>query len=94
MPFRLENSKKSDFNLSSDISFANVRNLNRKQNLTYKTVENHFRNNVSSPLLMIITGQGGPGKSFVINVLRKIMYSYCIVSSYFSIAIFNVNRIT
>ena len=42
MPFWLKNGNKSDFNASSDIPF----------NLAYKIAENHFRNNVSSPLLI------------------------------------------
>ena len=50
MPIWLENGKKSDFNPSSDISFVDLRNLNRQQNLAYKIEESHFRNNVSNPL--------------------------------------------
>ena len=80
MPFWLENGKKSDFNPSSDIPFVDVTNLNRKQNLAYKIAENHFRNDVSSPHLMMITEQGGSGKSFDVNALRQVMYRYCIVS--------------
>ena len=57
---------------SSDIPFVDVRNLNRKQNLAYKIVENYFRKNVSSPFLMMIAGLGGSGKSFVINSLRQL----------------------
>ena len=34
------------------------------------------------------------GKSLVINAIRQILHSYCIVSSYFGIDTFNINRIT
>ena len=69
MPFWLEDSKKLYFNSSSNIPFIDVRNLNRKQNLVYTNVRNHFRNSVSSPLLRMITG--GSSKSPVINALRN-----------------------
>ena len=49
---------------------------------------------MSSPLLMMITRQGDPGKRFVINTLRQTLNSYCIVCSYFGIATFNINGIT
>ena len=91
----LENGKKSDFNPSFHIPFVDIRNLNRKQNVAYKiSLVNHFRSNVSSPLLMISTGQGGSCKSFVVNALRRLLHSYCIASSYFDIATLNINGIT
>lgn len=70
----LENGKKSDFNLSSDIPFVDVRNLNRNQNLAYKIVESYFRNDESSPILMIITGEWSSSKSFVITTLKTSAY--------------------
>ena len=76
MSFWLEKDKKSDFNPSSDMSFVDVRNLNRNQNLAYKVVENHFRNSFSNPIFVMITGQGGSGKSFALG-------SFCIVIVYF-----------
>ena len=73
MLFQLENGIKSEVHPSSDTSFVDIRNLNRKQNLASKLLENHFRNNVPSPLLMLITGQGDSGKSFVINTFRQLL---------------------
>ena len=57
MPFWLEDSKKLDFNSSSNISFIDVRNLNS------------VSSSVSSPLLRMITG--GSSKSPVIKALRN-----------------------
>ena len=94
MPLWLENGKKSGFNFSSGIPFVDVRNLNRNQNLADKIVENHFRNNLPSPLLMMITGQGSSSKSFVINNLRQVLHICCIVSSYFGITTLNIDGIT
>lgn len=86
--------QKSDFNTSSGILLADVRKLNRRQNLAYKIAENHFRKNILTPLAIMITGQRGSGKSFIINALRQLMHSYCKISSYFGTATFNINGIT
>lgn len=94
MPFWLENGKKSYFNPPSDIPFADVRNLNRKQNVAYKVAENHFRNNVSNPPVVMITGQGGSGKSFVISTFRKRLHNYFIFPLYVGIATFNIIGVT
>ena len=45
---------------------------------------------VTFQLLIIITGQTGSGKSYVIDALRHLLHASCIVCSYFGIAAFNV----
>ena len=57
-----QNGQKPQFNPSSDITFLDVRNLNRKQNLAHKILENHFRNDVSYPSLMMISKKPGLGE--------------------------------
>ena len=94
LPFWLENVKKTEFHSYSARAIVNIADLNRKQLLAYKIVENHFLNNSSEPLKLMITGQGGSGKSFVINAVRQLLGNCCIVSSYFGIASFNIGGIT
>ena len=45
-------------------------------------------------LLMIITGQGGSGKSFVIQALSNLLINKCRVCAYFGIAAFNIRGYT
>lgn len=41
--------------------------------LAYDLVLDHYKNNVKEPLLMILTGTAGCGKSFVINCIRQVL---------------------
>ena len=42
------------------------------------------------PLLLIITGLAGSGKSYVIDALKNLLQNSCKVCAYFGIAAFNV----
>ena len=45
-------------------------------------------------LSLIITGQGGSGKSYIIRALQILLSDTCIVSSYVGIAAFNIAGVT
>lgn len=50
--------------------------------------------NSPEPLKLIITGQGGSGKGFLINALKGLLQEFCVVSSYFGIASHNIEGVT
>ena len=95
MPFWLQSKKsKDDSNLLNVTPIIDTTLFNEKQQLAYNIVANHFHNNINDPLFLMITGQGGSGKSFVINALRNLLNTNCIVTSYFGIAAFNISGVT
>lgn len=47
-----------------------VSHLCGKQGLVYNVLSDHYQKNQSSQLKLIITGQGGSGKSYVTNALK------------------------
>ena len=65
--------------------------LNTDQRRAFELVLDHYTNNVNKPLLMILTGAAGCGKSFVINCIRQELGECCAVTSYFGIAAFSIN---
>jgi len=92
MPFWIERMKSENlmplraqqFDFSKD-------KLNKEQLFAYNLIESHFHStSTTKPLKMILTGQGGSGKSYLINGFRNLFGKACSVLSYFGIAAFNV----
>ena len=88
LPFWLENMR------TSFVPAPTPEVIVDKQRLAFNIVNHHFGTNVNQPLFMMMTGQGGSGKSFVIDSLRSLLATACIVTSYFGIAAFNVEGVT
>ena len=91
MPFWLERVK-SNTTLpppSSNVAFSKA-SLNKEQLLAYELIVTHFLQNITKPIKMLITGQGGSGKSYVINGLRELLGNAGIICSYFGIAAHNI----
>ena len=65
--------------------------LNDQQMKASQIVRNHYINITSNQLLLIITGKAGSGKSFLIERLRNLLQSKCLICAMFGIAAFNVN---
>ncbi|XP_066910626.1 uncharacterized protein [Clytia hemisphaerica] len=84
----------SSFIHSENIELENIRMLNKNQLKAFSLVQNHYAQNSQTQLLMIITGQAGCGKSFLINRLRYLLNESCLVTSLFGIAAFNINGST
>lgn len=81
----------------SDIENApvvDITKFNVKQSQAEKIVENHYQNATEEPLKLIIAGQDGLGKNFVINAVRLFSADRYIVASYFGLASFNINGAT
>ena len=68
--------------------------MNEKQQLAYNVVKFHFETKSLSPLHLIITGQGGSGKSYVSNAICSLVLDNSIVASCFGIASFNISGVT
>ena len=68
--------------------------LSDKQRLDYNAVSDHYQQKQSSQLKLIITGQGGSGKSYVINALKGLLKEEFVVTSYFEIVLFSVGGVT
>ena len=91
MPFWIER-QKSVCETTYPILERNIdiSSFNNAQRLAYNLVATHNSTSDIPQLLMIITGQAGSGKSYVIDALRDLLHASCIVCSYFGIAAFNV----
>ena len=69
--------------------------FSEKQRLAYQTILNHHKFVIpKEPLLLIIIGEGGSGKSFLINAVRNLLEKKCVVTATTGKAAFNINGIT
>ena len=67
-----------------------INTFNEAQEVSYKIVFDHFMQEDDTPLLLIITGLAGSGKSHVIDAMKNLLKEKCKVCAYFGIAAFNV----
>ena len=58
---------------------VNIKKFNDAQRIAYNIVQDHFISENKEPLLMMITGLGGSGKSFVIQALSQLLHTKCTV---------------
>jgi ATP-dependent DNA helicase PIF1 len=69
--------------------------LNEQQQQVYQHVLNHFReDNNGQPLLTMVHGTAGTGKSYVINCLRNVLNQTCTVLAPTGIAALNISGST
>lgn len=75
---------------------VDIKKFNDAQLVAYQIVQEHFTciSDNKEQLLMIITGLGGSGKSFVIQALSNLLNKKCRVCAYFGIAAFNIKGYT
>ena len=92
MPFWIEEMKKLHGNTQNvDYTLFDENNLNKEQLRGFNTVKDHFQQDNLEPLLMIITGIAGSGKSYLINCIKKLIGDKCLLTAFFGIAAFNIN---
>ena len=60
----------------------------------YATVLTHFTNNYQDPLLTLILGTAGIGKSFLIQAISQLLGDKCLLTATTGIAAFHINIIT
>ena len=90
----LNNEKKNHICNSNVTTPIDISQLNDKQRFGYEIIAYHANSSEKEPLHLLITGQGGSGKKFVINSLRQFLGKCCVVASYFGIASHNINGVT
>ena len=91
MPSWIENQKKSFIIPKDTNKQIDVNTFNEAQSVVYKIVFDHYmQEHGQLPLLLIITGLAGSGKSYVIDALKNLLQDSCKVCAYFGIAAFNV----
>lgn len=68
--------------------------MNVNQRAAFNIIRDHYLNADNSQLLLMITGLGGSGKSFVIEAVRTLRNEKCTVCAFFGIAAFNIKGTT
>ena len=85
----------------SETVYENYENIDlgtfsEMQALAYNIVESHY-NDLSpnkDPLALTIIGEGGTGKSYLINAIRNLLREKCAVTATTGKAAFNINGVT
>ena len=75
---------------------VNLATLSEMQALAYNIVQSHY-NDLSpnkEPLALIIIGEGGTGKSYLINAIHTLLRAKCAVTATTGKAAFNINGVT
>lgn len=92
MPHWIEESKDAAVTEIDETPGAkiDISRMNDNQRLVFNIVRNHYQSESDEQLLMIITGLGSSGKSFVIGALRTLLDEKCKECAFFGIAAFNI----
>ena len=90
MPTWIEQQKESFILPKGSNRDIDINTFNEAQEVSYKIVFDHFMQKDDTPLLLIITGLAGSGKSYVIDAMKNLLKEKCKVYAYFGIAAFNV----
>jgi len=78
-----------------DYDVVDINSFSEMQKLTYDIVCRHFENtSEKEPLLLIIIGVAGTGKSYLINGIRNLLQRKCAVTATTGKASFNIRAIT
>ena len=88
IPFWLTEQKKvlQTIDIAMNVDFDS---LNKHQKQAFDIIYNHMQYS-EEQLLMIITGEAGTGKSFLISCIKQLLQNLCSITAYFGIAAFNV----
>ena len=97
MPAWIKNMREESVHvLHENSENIDVDTCSEMQELAYNIVKSHF-NEISSnrtPLLLIINGVAGTGKSYLINAIRNLLTTKCAVTATTGKAAFNINGVT
>lgn len=75
---------------------VNLATLSEMQALAYNIVQSHYNDSSPNkePLALIIIGEGGTGKSYLINAIHTLLRAKCAVSATTGKAAFHINGVT
>ena len=71
----LNNEEKNHICNSNVTTLIDIEQLNDKQRSVHEIVAHHANSSEKEPLHLLVTGQDGSGKSYVINSLRQLLGS-------------------
>ena len=96
MPHWINEQKKANIpqQNSTPEPIIQIEQMNDKQRIAFHIIRHHYLSHNNNQLLMIITGLGGSGMSFVIEAVRTLLNEKCRVCSFFGIAAFNIKGTT
>ena len=97
MPTWIKNMKESiNQALPENYQNVNLATLSEMQALAYNIVQSHYNDLPPNkePLALIIIGQGGTGKSYLIKAIHTLLRAKCAVTATTGKAAFNINGVT
>ena len=97
MPTWIKNMKESIYQaLPENYQNVNLVTLSEMQGLAYNIVQSHYNDLYSNKeqLALIIIGEGGTGKSYLINAIHTLLRAKCAVTATTGKAAFNINGVT
>jgi ATP-dependent DNA helicase PIF1 len=94
MPQWSETKKKDNAPLTNHYVSVDITCFSERQNLAYQIILNHASKKGKEPLLLIVTGEAGTGKSYLINAVQNYLKDKCAVTATTGKAAYNINGIT
>ena len=97
MPTWIKNKKEStDQALQENYEHIDLATFSEMQALAYNIVESHYNDlgQNKEPLALIIIGEAGTGKSYLIYAIRRLLRDKCAVTATTGKAAFNINGVT
>ncbi|KAJ7337854.1 hypothetical protein OS493_008012 [Desmophyllum pertusum] len=95
MPSWINTSKNNLHQSSAETKRVNINSFSEMQKLAYDMVMSHFQNRqTKEPLLLILNGVAGSGKSYLINSLRAEVQDKCVVTGATGKASYMIRGIT
>ena len=95
MPNWIKATKESSQFNYNDSSQTDVSTFSAEQRLAYNSVKSHFISpDTDEPLLLIINGVGGTGKSYLIGAIRDFLGTKCAITASSGKTAFNVRGVT
>jgi chromosomal replication initiation ATPase DnaA len=87
--------QRSDYTVAARYYQIDTATFSEKQQLAYDLIVNHHGRPIAKEqLLLLIIGEGGTGKSYLINAIRNYLKDSCIITATTGKAAFNINVIT
>ena len=96
MPTWIKNLKESIYQaLPENYQNVYLATLSEMQVLAYNIVQSHYNDLFPNkePLALIIIGEGGTGKSYLINAIHPLLRAKCAVTATTGKAAFNINGV-